>query len=167
MADEVLPATGAVSAGVAVPPEALWPFVSDPSMPARFSSELVEAAFVDGGTARVGAEIEGRNESGTFSWTTRSTVVDCVEPSLFRWATGGADEPGATWSLEVAPASGGSTLTHRVVLHEGRAPLGPAIAAEPERAREIVDGRMAIVLENMRRVVEGISALAEGTAAQR
>ena len=162
MADDVLPATGEVTVGVAAPPEVLWPLVSDPSVPARFSDELVEAHFVDGKGACVGAEIEGRNANGEFAWTTRSTVVDCEAPTLFRWATGGADAPAATWSLEVVRADGGATLTHRVVLHAGRPPLGPAIEAEPERAREIVEARMALVLANMQRVVTGIAAAAEG-----
>ncbi|HEV3212698.1 MAG TPA: SRPBCC family protein [Acidimicrobiales bacterium] len=161
MDDQVLPATGEVSVGVAVSPEALWPLVSDPAVPARFSDELVEAHFVDGDGPRVGAEIEGHNANGDVTWTTHSTVVECVEPTRFRWATGGADEPSATWSLEVEPAVGGATLTHRVVLHAGRAPLAPAIEAGPERAREIVDGRMAVVLENMQRVVTGIAGAAE------
>jgi len=160
--DAVLPADGAVAVGVAATPERLWRFVSDPSVPARYSAELVEAHFIDDDGPRVGAVIEGTNGNGNVTWTTRSTVVDCVEPTLFRWATGGADEPAATWSLEVAPTPGGATLTHRVVLHPGRAPLGPAIEAEPDRAREIVDTRMASVLENMQRVVTGIASEAEG-----
>lgn len=162
MAD-VLPAEGEVTIGVAAPPEALWPLVSDPSVPARFSTELVEARFLEGESPHVGAEIEGRNANGEFTWTTRSTVIGCDEPTRFAWATGGAEEPAATWSLEIGRAEGGSTLTHRVVLHAGRPPLGPAIEAEPERASEIVDGRMATVLENMQRVVTGIAAMAEGS----
>lgn len=161
---EVLPAVGEVSIGVAAPPEALWPLVSDPAIPARFSTELVGARFLEGEGPRVGAEIEGRNANGEFTWTTRSTVVVCDEPTGFAWATGGAEEPAATWSFEVRRAEGGSTLTHRVVLHAGRPPLGPAIEAEPERASEIVDERMATVLENMQRVVTGIAELAEGSA---
>ena len=153
-----------MTVGVAAPPEALWALVSDPSVPARYSPELVEASFADGGPARVGAEIEGRNENAGFSWTTRSTVVACVEPTSFGWATGDAEAPSATWSFEVAPAGGGSTLTHRVTLFPDRPPMGPAIAAEPERAGEIVEARMADVLAGMQRVVEGIAELAEGRA---
>jgi polyketide cyclase/dehydrase/lipid transport protein len=166
VADDVLPATGAVSVGVAASPEALWPLVSDPSVPARFSAELVAARFVDGGSPRVGAEIEGRNANGEVTWTTRSTVVACIEPTLFRWATGGAGAPAATWSFEVARAGGGATLTHRVVLHAGAAPLAPAIAAAPERAQEIVDARMTVILENMQRVATGIAEVAEGAGAR-
>ncbi len=148
--------------GVAAPPEALWGLVSDPSTPARFSSELVDAAFVDGGSARVGAEIEGQNTNDRFTWTTRSTVVDCEEPTSFAWSTGGTEAPGATWSFEVGRAGAGSTLTHRVVFHAGGEPLSAAIGAEPERGHEIVEQRMAQVLEGMQRVVSGIAALAEG-----
>ncbi len=159
---DALPATGSVSVGVAAPPEALWGLVSDPSTPARFSPELVDAAFVDDGPARLGAEIEGHNKSDRFTWTTRSTVVACAEPTSFAWSTGGTEAPAATWSFEVGRAAAGSTLTHRVVFHAGGEPLTAAIEAEPERGGEIVEQRMAQVLEGMQRVVSGIAALAEG-----
>jgi hypothetical protein len=162
VADDLLPATGEVSVGVAATPAALWPLVSDPSMPARFSSELVEARFVGDATPCVGAEIEGRNVNGAFTWSTRSTVVACEAPTCFSWATGGAEAPAATWTFELEPLGGGARLTHRVVLHAGREPLGPALEAEPERAEDIVAERMASVLVNMERVVTGIAALAEG-----
>jgi Polyketide cyclase / dehydrase and lipid transport len=158
---DALPATGSVSVVVGAVPETLWGLVSDPSTPARFSRELVEASFVGGGPPRLGVEIEGRNENGSFTWTTRSTVVVCDEPSRFVWATGGAEAPAATWSFEVAPSGTGSTLTHRVVFHRGGEPLAPAIEAEPERAHEIVEARLAQVLEAMQRVVTGTAALAE------
>jgi hypothetical protein len=164
MSAGALPATGSVSESVAATPESLWPYVSDPSIPARFSTELLEAAFVAGATPDVGAVIEGRNSNGAFSWTTTSTVVECAEPRVFRWATGDADAPTATWGFEVAPTADGSILTHTVVFHPGVAPLGPAIEAEPERAHEIVDARLVQVLANMELTVRGIASLAEGRA---
>jgi hypothetical protein len=156
----VLPATGSVTVAVAAPPASLWRFVIDPATPARFSSEVESARYVEGDAGTVGAIIEGHNVNGDFRWTTRSTVVDCVEPTRFAWATG--DPPAATWAFDVAPADGGATLTHTVVLHEGRPPLGPAVEADPDGAQAIVDGRLAALLVNMERTVAGIAALAEG-----
>ena len=150
-----------MSIGVAASPEVLWPLVSDPAVPARFSDELQEAAFLDGGRAAVGAVIEGRNANGPATWTTRSDVVICDAPRRFSWATGGAATPAATWSFEVVRADGGATLTHTVVLHDGAPPLAPAIAADPERAAEIVQGRLAVLLASMTKTVSGIAALAE------
>jgi Polyketide cyclase / dehydrase and lipid transport len=163
VAHDPLPATGSVSVAVGVAPEALWRLVSDPMTPARFSPELQDAAFADGGGPRVGAEIEGHNQSSAFSWTTRSTVVECEEPTRFAWCTGGTESPGATWSFEVEPTPGGSTLTHRVVFHEGGEPLTSAVAAEPARGHEIVEQRLAQVLDGMQHVVAGIADLADGT----
>ncbi len=162
VARDALPATGSVSVGVDAPPASLWRLVSDPSTPARLSPELADAAIVEGGPARLGAEIEGHNTNDRFRWTTRSTVVACDAPTRFAWATGDADAPSATWSFEVARQGAGSTLTHRVVFHAGGEPLGPAIEADPARGHEIVDQRMAQVLDGMQRVVAGIAALAEG-----
>ena len=47
-----------------------------------------------------------------------------------------------------------------MVFHPDKAPLGPAIAQESERASEIVDARMTEVHANMRAVIEGIASLA-------
>lgn len=146
---------------IAAPPAAIWPFASDPGIPARFSAELQTAAFADDAEHGVGAVILGTNKNGAFTWTTESTVTDCDAPSLFRWATGEPGDPTATWSFAIASADGGATLTHSVVLHAGRLPLGPAVEAEPERAHEIVQTRLAIVLVNMSATASGIARLAE------
>lgn len=167
MTDAPLPATGSVQVGVAVPAEQLWAFVSDPTLPAQFSPELVDAQLEDPGPVRVGAVIVGRNVHGEMAWTTRSTVVECEAPRRFSWATGGADEPTATWTFEVRDAPGGSTLVHTVVLHEGREPFASAIANEPDRANELVANRMAELLEHMGLTVEGLASLAESADAGR
>jgi uncharacterized protein YndB with AHSA1/START domain len=159
--DGPLPATGSVQVGVAATPEQLWRFVSDPAAPARFSTELVDAHLEDGGPMRIGAVITGTNARGKATWTTHSAVVECDPPRRLSWATGGAEEPTATWTFEVRDAPGGSTLVHSVVLHEGREPFASAIEREPERATEFVEGRMAELLENMALTVQGLSALAE------
>jgi hypothetical protein len=158
--DAVLPASGAVEIGVAATPEELWRFVSDPSMPAKFSMELQEAHIEDSGVPELGAVIVGRNERGSNTWTTRSTIVECDEPHRFSWTTGG-DEPGATWTFDVRAVSGGATLRHSVEFLAGGEPLTSAVEASPDRAAEIIDGRMAQVLESMSAVAEGIAALAE------
>ena len=156
-----LPASGAVSISVAAPPDAIWPFVSDPSVPARFSDELYEATLDASAVPSVGAVIVGHNRNGDFIWTTTSIVTDCVESRRFQWATGDEDAPTATWTLSIAPADGGAMLTHEVVFHEGRPPLGPAIEADPDHAHEIVRARLAKVLASMTTTVTGIASLAE------
>ena len=159
MSQEALPATGSVSVFVAVPPTQIWPLISDPATPARFSRELQVAAFINGSTATKGAVIEGHNARGTFEWTTLSTVTDCEEPRLFQWAVGDETTPVATWTFEVTPTDNGSTLTHSVVLHAGQPPLATAIEAEPERAHEIVEKRLSSLVRNMQSTVEGIASL--------
>jgi Polyketide cyclase / dehydrase and lipid transport len=166
VAGAALPASGEVTVSVAAPPEVIWAFAADPSVPARFSEELEAASFADGAGPLVGAVIVGTNRNSAFTWTTESTVTDCVAPSLFRWATGDPADPTATWTFAIAPSDGGALLTHAVELHAGRPPLGPAIEAEPDRAHEIVRTRMAKVLANMALTATGIAALAEAAAAR-
>jgi hypothetical protein len=154
-----LPASGSVSIEIDATASQVWPYICDPTVPARFSSELQEAEFLDGPGPSESAVIKGRNARGTFEWTTMSVVTDCEAPRLFRWATGDVGDPTATWTLEVTSAADGMVPTHSVVLHAGKAPLAPAIEKEPDRAREIVDARMAEVLTNMAATIAGIAAL--------
>lgn len=110
--------------------------------------------------------ISGRNARGDFEWSTLSTVVACEEPYLFQWATGDEDDPTATWTFEIEPDEDGSFLTRRVILHAGKAPLGLAIAKDPDRAEEIVDRRMAEVLSNMETTIAGIAVPAGGNSVE-
>lgn len=164
MPEPPLPATGSVEVGVAASPEQIWRFVADPATPVRFSDELAEARLEGDGVMRLGGVIVGRNSRGDVTWETRSTVVECVEPRRLAWATGGADEPTATWAFEIREAPGGATLVHTVVLHDGREPFKSAIEREPDRAAEMVEHRMAELLDNMSRTVHGVANLAEGEA---
>ena len=166
MAQSVLPTGGMVSAHVDATPEQLWTYISDPTVPAKFSAELIEAAFLGSDVPELGAVISGRNARGDFEWSTLSTVVAIEKPYLFQWATGDEHDPTATWTFEVEPDDDGSFLTHRVTLHAGKAPLGPAIEREPDRAEEIVDARMAEVLSNMEATIKGIASLASRDVAR-
>lgn len=124
------------------------------------------AAFVGLDGPAKGAVISGRNARGDFEWSTLSTVVACEEPYLFQWATGDEDDPTATWTFEIEPDEDGSFLTRRVILHAGKAPLGLAIAKDPDRAEEIVDRRMAEVLSNMETTIAGIAVPAGGNSVE-
>lgn len=125
-----------------------------------FSTELQEVRVLGPEPLSVGTVIEGTNARGDFRWTTESYVIECDEPRTFSWATGDQGDPTATWTLTVSAAPDGSTLTHSVVFHANKAPLGPAVEEDPLRAQEIVDGRMKSVLANMKLTIEGIVTLA-------
>ncbi len=160
MPHEVLPRSAHVSVGVAAAPEAVWAVLADPAVNARFSPELRSARVEGGGPLTVGATILGENARGEASWTTRSTVRECEPPHRLMWATG--DPPAATWSFDLVEVPGGSTLTHAVVLHEGRDPLEAAIRNDPEHAEAIVAGRLDELLKGMAATAEGIARLSEG-----
>lgn len=160
MANRVLPVGGDVRVGVAAAPEALWRFVVDPAVVAACSPELQEAHVDGAGPLQRGSVIVGRSARGDRSWTTRSTVLECDAPHRLVWATG--DPPSATWTLEVTAVPGGSALRHAVELHDGAEPFASAIAREPERSRELVQGRLDELLGAMATTARGLAALAEG-----
>lgn len=160
VSDTPLPRSAHVSVGIAAAPEAVWDVLSDPGVNARFSPELCSAWLEGANSLEVGATIVGENARGERSWTTRSLVRECEPPYRLVWATG--DPPAATWSFDLVEVPGGSTLTHAVVLHEGRDPLDAAIRRDPDHAEAIVEKRLDELLAGMTATVEGIARRCEG-----
>src|SRR5207247_8958047 len=74
------------------PPEAVWQFVSDIQLPARFSSEFDGAEWLDGTGPAAGARFVGRNRHPAIGeWETTSTIFEYEPGSVFGWAVGEPD----------------------------------------------------------------------------
>jgi Polyketide cyclase / dehydrase and lipid transport len=156
--------TARVEVHVAAPPEAVWPLVSDISVPARFSTELAGADWVDGsGAPCVGARFTGRNHHDAIGdWQSTCVVVTCAEGQAFGWVVGDPAYPSARWGFELEARGGGTRLRQWATLGPAPSGLTPAITAMPDKEERIVARRLAEHEANMRRCVEGIKALAEG-----
>jgi hypothetical protein len=157
--------TARVEVHVAAPPEAVWPLVSDISVPARFSSELAGAEWADGfGGPSVGARFTGRSHHDAIGdWQSSCVVVTCSPGESFGWVVGDPEYPSARWGFELEAAGGGTRLSQWATLGPAPSGLTPAITAMPDKEERIVARRLAEHEANMRRCVEGIKALAEGS----
>ncbi len=150
-----------VERDIKAPIERLWELVSDISMPAAFSEELVGAEWADGvdGPA-VGARFTGRStHEARGEWEVPCFVTICEEPHRFGWVTSDPDDPGARWRFELERIAG--SVRVRFILNLGPGPSGisEVIEARPELEARILNRRIAEHRANMARVVEGLATL--------
>ncbi len=152
--------TTSVTIEVEATPSRVWSMVTDPTFPARHSSELQEASWdPEGPEPGLGARILGRNQHPQVGeWTTTSHVVEWEEASVFGWSVSDPDEPAASWWFELSPSGQGTTVTQRVRLGPGRSGLSPAIEAMPDREEDIVARRLSEHERNMTANLEALKA---------
>jgi hypothetical protein len=142
----------------------VWVLVSDIALPARFSSELQEARWVDASTVRAaGARFVGRSRHPAAGEWETTCVVTVYEPGCsFAWAVGDPDYPSATWRFDIEQLAAGVRL--RLSARLGPAPSGltPAILAMPDKEERIVARRLEEHRANMQATVDGVKVLVEG-----
>jgi len=154
--------TTEVSILVDAPAARVWALVTDIALPARFSSELQAASWLDDPPGP-GARFVGRSRHpAAGEWETTCVVTRWDEGEAFEWAVGDPDHPSARWRFELAPSAGGGTwLSQWAQIGPGPSGLTPAIEAMPDKEERIVARRLAEHTANMEATVEGIKALAE------
>ena len=155
--------TARVDIHVAAAPAVVWPLVSDISVPARFSTELVSADWVESAAGPcVGARFVGHSHHDAIGdWQATCTVVACEPDRAFSWAVGDPSYPSARWGFELAEEGSGTRLRQWAMLGPAPSGLTPAITAMPDKEERIVARRLAEHEANMQRCVAGIKALAE------
>ncbi len=141
-------------------PASLWPVVSDPLLLSELSSELQEVRIVRGGPVSLGTEFDGDQLRGERRWTTRSTVTQYEENSLFEWTVGDLHRPVSRWSFLIDSAQGVTTLTHKVVLCGGPSPLSTYIDENPHDAENVINQRLDDLRSRMATTIAGLLALA-------
>ncbi len=156
-----------VEVDVNAPPEKVWSFVTDISIAAQFSEEFQGADWAESFDApELGAQFIGTNQHPKIGeWQTTSTITELIENERFGWAVG-TDEASAAarWRWEIDELHGHRCrLRHTVRLGPGPSGLTPAIEAMPDKETLIIARRQEEHLANMRRCVNGIKALAEGS----
>jgi hypothetical protein len=158
-----------VQAHVSAPPAVVWPLVSDISLPARFSTELVAAEWIDGAAGPcAGARFAGHNQHDAVgSWQVTCTVVTCDEQRAFSWIVGDPACPSARWGFELEAETDGTRLRQWASLGPGPSGLTQLIESMPDKEERIIARRLGEHEGNMRRCVEGIKHLAEQTSDDR
>lgn len=151
-------AEAAVKAGA----QTLWSLITDITVMPRFSTELQQVSWAEGYDGpSLGAQFIGVNRHPAVGeWQTLSTIVDFDRPRVFAWAVGDPDCPAATWRFDIAPHDGGCALRYTARIGPGPSGVTMLIEREPDRAGEIISGRLAQLSSAMAATLEGIAALA-------
>lgn len=155
--------TTEVEVDVAAPADAVWPYLIDVDLPARFSDEFQGAEWIDDGPD-LGARFEGRNRHPVVGeWRVTCTVTAFEPGRIFEWTIGDPEHRSARWRFALEPRGDArSTLRFRAEMGPGPSGLTPAIERMPDREEDIVARRLDEWTGNMQRTVDGIAALAEG-----
>ena len=147
------------------PIERVWELVTDIELPTRFSEELLGVEWLGDERGVVGARFAGRNaHPAAGEWETTCFVTALEPQRTFEWAVSDPAHPSATWRFDLAEEDGRVRL--RQWMRMGPAPSGltPAIEAMPDKEERIVARRLEEHRANMQRTIDGVKALAEGTA---
>lgn len=145
-------------------PSAIWPYIADPDLLARWSDEFQGATW-DGDPGE-GQRFTGRNANDVFGeWETSSVCTHYDENRCFGWKVQrpDADQPGTQWRLEIIPLAGGSRLRFAMRFGPGDSGLTWNISENPDQETEIIRARQDEHRANMLRCAEGIIELAEAT----
>lgn len=155
-----------VERDIAAHPRAVWEVISDVAMPVDLSDELVAVRWDDDDpdpTARLGRRFVGSNHHRRRGDWEVPCWVDVYEPKrAFGWCTSDPDHPGARWRFELEPRDGGTRVRFRMALGPGPSGLTEVVASMPDQEARLVARRLDEHEQNMRRVLDGVAALATG-----
>jgi hypothetical protein len=155
-----------VERDIAAHPRAVWELISDIAVPVAFSDELVAVRWDDDETeagARLGRRFVGTNHHDRRgAWDVPCWVDVCEPKRAFGWCTSDPDNPGARWRFELEPRDGGTRLRFRMALGPGPSGLTEVVASMPDQEARLVARRLDEHEQNMRRVLDGVAALAAG-----
>ena len=136
--------------------ERLYEIATDLDAMASFGTEFQGGEWASGRPGSVGSTFTGRQRLGDSEWETTSTVLQAEPGRLFEWAVGDTDNATATWSLELKPAKGGTEVSYSFVHGPGPSGLRDRIEQYPESEEKLIEGRLAMLQENMVKTLEGI-----------
>ena len=109
------------SVDVHAPAEAVWAIVSDLPGMGTLSPESTGGRWTGGATGpAAGAVFRGTNASGSRTWSTRSTVVDCEPGRRFAFDVSSVGLPVARWSYDLVDTADGCLVTETWQDRRGR-----------------------------------------------
>lgn len=149
--NQPLPLSASVQ--IAASPESVWEVVADVTRMSEWSPECRKVVVLGSPKEGVGTTLLGLNRRGWAMWPTTSKVVRFEPGKAVAWKT---RESGATWSYELAPSDGGTTLTGRRELPAyalGTRLMAPLIGGAQGHDEELGEG-IRTTLERIKAVVE-------------
>jgi hypothetical protein len=158
-----------VSIDIDSSPATVWSLVSDIGLPARFSSEVSGADWIDGASGgALDARFVGHSAHEAIGeWTTTCIVTGYEDERVFEWSVIGRDgDVSSIWRYTIVDHGDGSvSLEHWFQMGPGRGGLNAAIEQMPDKEERIIARRLDEHRSNMERVVSGVKQLAESCEA--
>ncbi len=139
------------SVDVACAPEDAWRLVTDVTRIGEFSPECIDAHWLDDASrVQVGARFEGTNRvvdgNTELIWIRPCTITDVKPGELFAYTVGDRFDgsPASSWQFVIDPLALGRCRITQTFRHERDGLTGFRCSAnsQPDRAREIVAGRL-------------------------
>ncbi len=143
----------------------MWNLITDVARIGEWSPECVAAAWLDGSMPQRGGRFEGHNVyGGGFTATVTCVVTEAERPAVFEWVVLDPSEdpenPGSTWRYELTPGDspGQTRVLHSFVHGPGVTGLSEGMRDNPERAEEILKGRLDMLRKHMTVTLEGMAS---------
>lgn len=134
----------------------VYEIASDLDAMASFGTEFQAGEWATGRPGEVGSTFRGRQRLGDSEWETVSTVLTAKPGREFSWVVGDVANPTATWTMQMRSVPGGTEVSYGFVHGPGPSGLRDRIEAHPDDESKFIEGRLAMLQENMVKTLEGI-----------
>lgn len=141
---------------IAAEPDRVFEIVSDLDAMASFGTEFQSGEWASGRPGSVGSTFRGRQRLGDSEWETVSTVTSAKPGREFSWTVGDVDDATAMWTMQLRSVPGGTEVSYSFVHGPGPSGLRDRIAAHPDDETKFIEGRLAMLQQNMVKTLEGI-----------
>src|SRR4029453_1055871 len=147
---------GSATVTMTAPADKIWNLIADVRNTGRFSPEVLEAEWLDGGTEpALGARFRGpgkRKEMGPGSWTP-GRVPACEPGREFGFDVLVGDRAANTWHYRLTPIDGGTEVTESFRMPDNLfSKLFGMLGGQLRQRRNVRD--MRTTLERIKAVVE-------------
>jgi hypothetical protein len=162
-----------VSLEVSCAPLAAWQLVTDVRRIGEFSTECIDARWLDGATRPSdGARFEGTNRvvdeaaQSEYIWIRPCTVIAARKPERFSYMVGDRYDgtPATVWEVMIEPTTAGCRITQRFRhLPRGMSGIRHQADGDPGRAKTIIEERSLVLSAGMTETLQRMKQMLEST----
>ena len=154
--------TAEISLAIEAPPARIWDLLADLTLTPRINRETIRMEWVAPSTDwSANAIFRATNRIGDREWTVQCHVTVADRPRALEWSVLGPDDPSSMWSYRLESLPSGGTLVRHSFRHGPNVSgLRLAVEREPDRAEEIIAGRVAMLTNNMAHTLDCVATMA-------
>lgn len=147
-----------VETTIGADPDRIYELMSDLDVMASMGTEFQAGEWSSGRPGTVGSTFLGRQRLADSEWETTSTVITADPGRAFAWRVGDPADDAyvAEWTVALRPVSAGTEVSYSFVHGPGESGLTARIAKRPDDEATLIEGRLAMLQENMVKTLEGV-----------